>query len=502
MKNNFKLLLLATITIIFGCEDAIDIDQPGRLTDVRAFESIDDLKTGIYWLYDNLDTTPEIALSAMYTDEIGIGKESGNQGLTEYDYILTPSSTASSAFWTNLYDTVNFACRIIEAAEVYEPSADETATYNAIIAHAKAIRAYGHAKLLAYFTPAADYANPDALGIPLVMEVPLISAQPLRNTVGEVFNAINEDFDAALASIDTDLNLIGDENAYLTSDAITAYKSILAAMRQDYNQAKALSKTLVDKYPLATKDEYTKIFTDESDKEVIFKLERTRGDSYDGQGSVGSVAAGGWAGAVFCFSGATSDPYFEVGRALYNAIEDGDVRKSVIVHPSSVVNAAYQDATDYKESDVLYVGKYVGSEGQELMNDLKAIRVAEMYLIHAEAQAALGDLSGSAATIKALRDARFGADTDALNFTTESDAFGAIVDERRIEFAFEGDRYFTLKRMGPRAQRNAVKDPKDCELARVANCGLASDDYRFTLPIPLIEFNGNPNLRTQQNPGY
>ena len=82
----------------------------------------------------------------------------------------------------------------------------------------------------------------------------------------------------------------------------------------------------------------------DSDVEVIFKLERTINDSYDGQGSVGSVAAGGWAGAIFCFSGATADPYFEVGRALYNQIQDGDVRKTVIAHPSSIVSPDYQNA--------------------------------------------------------------------------------------------------------------------------------------------------------------
>lgn len=504
MKNNLKLFTLLILTTIFGCKDAIDIDQPGRLTDVKAFESISDLKTGIYWLYDNLDSTPDIAMSALYTDEIGIGVDSGNQGLSAYDYVLTPSSTASSTFWTGLYDLVNFANRILEAAEVYTPAAGEQDQYDAIIAHATAIRAYGHLKLLAYYTPASDYANDNALAIPLVMEVPSIDAQPPRDTVGDVFNAILSDLNAAEAKIDTDLNLIGDANSYKTSDAITAVKAIIAAMRENYSEAKTLSQVLVDKYPLATAAEYPLIFTDESDKEVIFKLERTRGDSFDGQGSVGSVAAGGWAGAIFCFSGATSDPYFEVGRALYNAIEEGDVRKDVIVHPSSVVNADYQSETpgDYKETDILYVGKYKGSEGQELMNDLKVLRVSEMYLIHAEAQAALGDLSGSAATLKALRDARFDSETTAPSFSSASDAYAAIVDERRIEFAFEGNRYFTLKRLGPRANRNAVKDAKDCELAAVANCGLSSDDYRFTLPIPLIEFDGNPTLRTQQNPGY
>ena len=504
MKNNLKLFTLLVLTTIFGCKDAIDIDQPGRLTDVRAFESIGDLKTGLYWLYDNLDTTQDIAMSALYTDEIGIGVESGNQGLSAYDYVLTPSSTASSTFWTGLYDLVNFANRILEAAQVYAPTTSEQDEYNAIIAHATAIRAYGHLKLLAYYTPASDYANDDALAIPLVMEVPSIDAQPFRDTVGDVFTAILSDLSAAEADIDTDLSLIGDANSYKTSDAITAIKAIIAAMRENYEEAKNLSKVLVDKYPLATAAEYPLIFKDESDVEVIFKLERTRGDSYDGQGSVGSVAAGGWAGAIFCFSGSTTDPYFEVGRSLYNAIEDGDVRKDVIVDTLSVVNADYQSASagDFKESDILYVGKYKGSEGQELMNDLKVLRVSEMYLIHAEAQAALGDLAGSAATLKALRDARFDSATTAPSFSDASDAYAAIVDERRIEFAFEGNRYFTLKRLGPRANRNAVKDAKDCELAAVANCGLSSDDYRFTLPIPLIEFDGNPNLRTQQNPGY
>ncbi len=502
MKINFKLFSLLLLTVIFGCKDAIDIDQPGRLTDVRAFESLDDLKSGIYWLYNNVDTSKDIALSAMYTDEIGIGVASGNQGLSQYDYVLTPSSTASSTFWAGTYALVNYTNRIIDAAAVYTPTADEQSQYDAIIAHAKALRAFGHLQLLAYYTPAADYTNDSALGVPAIAETPSVDAQPFRNTVGEVFTAILADLNAAQGVIDSDLGLAGDANSYMTSDAITGVKAIVAIMRQNYSEAKALTLELVNKYPLATAAEYPSIFTDDSDVEVIFKLERTINDSYDGQGSVGSVAAGGWAGAIFCFSGATADPYFEVGRALYNQIQDGDVRKTVIAHPSSIVSPDYQNAGNYKEDDVLYVGKYVGSEGQPLMNDLKVLRVAEMYFIHAEAQAAEGDLAGAAATLKALNDARFDTDTTAPSFSSLTDALGYIVDQRRIEFAFEGNRYFTLKRLGPAAGRDAVKDQVDCDLAKIANCSLSSSDYRFTLPIPLIEFNGNPNLRDQQNPGY
>ena len=217
---------------------------------------------------------------------------------------------------------------------------------------------------------------------------------------------------------------------------------------------------------------------------------------------MGSTSAGGWAGARFCFKGADEDPYFEVSRSLFNILDKDDVRHDIVVHPNSTVDTDYTNSADYKNSDILYVGKYLGSEGQKLMNDLKIFRASEMVLIVAEAQVAQNNLDAAAQTIKSLRDARFGTDTTAPSFSTQTEAFGAILDERRVEFAFEGHRYKDLKRMGIRGNRNAVKDAMDCKIAGAANCSMNSDDYRFTLPIPLVEFNGNPGLREQQNPGY
>ena len=104
---------------------------------------------------------------------------------------------------------------------------------------------------------------------------------------------------------------------------------------------------------------------------------------------------------------------------------------------------------------------------------------------------------------KHSNDARFDTDTTAPSFSSLTDALGYIVDQRRIEFAFEGNRYFTLKRLGPAAGRDAVKDQVDHDLeAKIKHHSTVLVTARFTLPIPLIEFNGNPNLRDQQNPGY
>jgi hypothetical protein len=127
-----------------------------------------------------------------------------------------------------------------------------------------------------------------------------------------------------------------------------------------------------------------------------------------------------------------------------------------------------------------------------------------MLLIRAEAYADAGSFNGAsnstAALLKQLNDARFGTATALPVFANETEAFAAILDARRIELAFEGHRYKDLKRLGSRANQGVSKDPIDC--AFNGACTLAASDFRFTLPLPIVEFNANPGLRDQQNPGY
>jgi hypothetical protein len=74
-----------------------------------------------------------------------------------------------------------------------------------------------------------------------------------------------------------------------------------------------------------------------------------------------------------------------------------------------------------------------------------------MLLILAESYADVGNFNGAtnstAALIKRLRDARFGTAQALPNYATKAAAFAAILNERRVEFAFEGHRY-KVKRLG------------------------------------------------------
>ena len=497
MRKRNKLFLVAFLALLMGCNDAIDIRQPGRLDAANAFRSVADLQLGLLNVYDQWDLTPEIALASNFCDEVAVSFDSGGQGFALYDFVLNAGSAAAADFWVRNFRSNNRATILIEAAAGITPDASEQDQYNNILAQAHAIRAYANLELLTYFSP--DPSDDSTLAAPVIDFIPGLGIQPSRDTTGELWDYINSDLDLA-ASLSTEQS----NATFISRDAINAIRARAALTRRDYTTAATLASQLLAAYPLANTTQYQLMFLDADNTEVIFKLERTQNDNYDGQGATGSVATGGgWAGARFAFVDATitGGPYFEMDRGLFNLIDPADVRYAVNVAPSSVINPNYDTDPDPVNTDIILIQKYPGSEGQPLMNDLKAFRSSEMLLILAEARAAQNDLAGAAALIDQLRDARFGSDQAAPSYGSQTEAYGAILDERRVELCFEGHRYKDLKRLGVDANRGIERDLTDCTIQSGA-CSLPADDFRFTLPIPIVEINGNPGIASQQNPGY
>lgn len=495
MKNNiYKLVFVAIFAVFYNCENAIDIEQVGRVTEDVAYTNVSELEAGLYGAYGFFDLTREVAMAVNYTDETAEGTDNGGQGRTTGAiFNLNAGSSAASTFWTNGYDRLNALNRLIEASGLITPADDtEAAQKNDILGQAHALRAYANFQLLSYFS--TDYTNDDALSVIKVDFVPSIADKLLRSTNGELFTLIKEDLTKANSLIKDQSNPI-----FVSKDFVTALRARMAAYRQDYTTAESLASSLMATYPLANRTQYRLMFRDSDNTEVIFKLQRDVNGIYDNQPSSGTVAASGWIGGVTMFGANT--PYYEIGRSLFNLIDPTDIRYDVIVDPVSIVSPDYMNAVDYKVEDVLQVGKYPGKPGQVLLNDNKVFRSSEMYLIIVEAKIDRNDLTGAAQDIKALRDIRFGVTTPLPSYSNKQEAFAALLNERRVEFAFEGHRWKDIKRLGVRANQGVERDAIDAAKFGMTPT-LLPDDYRFTLPLPLVEFNGNPELRTQQNPGY
>jgi hypothetical protein len=497
-KNIFKITIAAFLTLFYSCDDAVDIEQVGRVTADVAFVTLGDLKDGLIGAYGQFDMTREVAMAAIYTDETAEGTENGGQGRsTGLIFELNAASSAASTFWTNGYDRLNALNRVIGAEDLIETTTpEEAAEKSDILGQAYALRAYAHFQMLCYYS--TDYTDDSALAVIKVDFIPSVADRLMRNTNGELFESINEDLTRAGNLIIETQNPI-----FVSKDFVKALQARIAAYRQDYTTAQTLAEDLLTRYPLANTSQYTDMFTDQDNTEIIFKLQRDINGIYDNQPGSGTVSASGWIGGVFAFvsTTATGGSYFEFNRSLFNLFDPADVRYNVNLGAESTVSPDYTNTIDYRAEDVLLVAKYPGKPGQALLNDHKVFRASEMHLIVAEAKISRNDLTGAAADIKALRDARFDAAQALPVYGSQQEAYAALLNERRVEFAFEGHRWKDIKRLGVRANQGAERDPVDVAQFSMTE-RLAPDDFRFTMPLPIVEFNGNPDLRSQQNPGY
>ena len=180
-------------------------------------------------------------------------------------------------------------------------------------------------------------------------------------------------------------------------------------------------------------------------------------------------------GATFIFSSGPP-PLVALSSGLMSAFETGDLRKSKWTRTISKGTATWYHAYKYKRSTT-------SSPSQEYSI---VLRLAEQYLIRAEARAQQGDLIGAKEDLNKIRNRAGLGDTAAL---AQTDILAAILRERRVELFTEyGHRFFDLKRFGQ----------LDASLSAVKPDWNTTDSL---LPIPETEFNLNPNIKPQ-NPGY
>jgi hypothetical protein len=117
------------------------------------------------------------------------------------------------------------------------------------------------------------------------------------------------------------------------------------------------------------------------------------------------------------------------------------------------------------------------------------LRLAEVYLILAES---VGNTTEGLEAINKVRRRAFGqainTPSAAVDYTAATPNFkAAVLEERRLELAFEDDRWYDLKRTGTLVTTMRAR-------------GKTIQDFNNLLPIPQAEINVNPNLT--QNPGY
>lgn len=487
--NKFKITGLSFIFLtLFSCKKVIDVKETDFIGGDIALQTVENNEQTILGAYAIMSPEMSILLNATFSDEVRKG-EFYNAGTThEWQYTSTDIGIRDNFTAFNLYyraiDRVN---RVLEKLA----SADSTRVGdNSLRARLRGealfIRAFSHFDLYRFYSGATD---PNALALAYV-ETPTLEPKA-RMKVGEYFTKLKADMTEAKMLLPTTLPSAETPAARATKLAVTGLQARAALYLKEWGDAITFSTEYINALPLATKAQFPGIWTDANNVEVAFRLKRSNTQSgyirYDQ--SVTSIRLG----SLFRGTSANATTIGTISwlpsEKLINTYDKSDdVRYSSYFVDDPTLKAAGRPSLIIKK----YAGGAYGTPAENVA-DAKVFRTGEMYLIRAEAKAETNDLAGAAADLNALRDARI---TNYIPevFLSKADLISAIVRERFKELAFEGHRFWDLRRKNLAVERTGVDVPTS------NGATLPAGNFRFVLPIPNAEIQANSLI--VQNAGY
>ena len=469
------LIIFLTTLLITSCAEQINRTPVDTLIQETAFQNVDDIEAGLIGVYGrrlpsgavrSIDFVNQLSHNAIFTDNVKIGTDNGGQALSLLNLQLD-SSTNSFGIWFSQYNTANDVNRILQAAESIEPeSPEEQVRLNNLLAQSYLIRAYAHLELLLYYSE--DIESPASAGVPYQSEVS-VNAEPERITTGETTQLILDDITTAESLFSDDF----DDVFRVNPDFAKFLRTRLALYTGDMPGVISNSNSLIAKFPLANQAQYTAMFNGDTDQtEVIY--------SYDNVAGANLQNAAG----QFIFTG-TGGNFIDMSNELFGILQaesdnNNDIRFEVNVNQNGDLDGGE-----------LGINKYPPGSGQ-FINDYKAARISEVYLMRAEAFAKQSQFQAAADAVQAVRNARRDASDNASAYASLTEAITDIKFERRLELCFEGHRYNDIRRYRNILSQGLSRNPDDC--VGSIPCGINVNDQRWVFPIPIQELNGNSNM--------
>jgi hypothetical protein len=469
-KNKFSLLTLLAAILFASCNKELDIKPTDIIAADNSFINMEDLQRGVNGIFGRYLTKVNFNYaSALCADEVKFGRDNSGQGRFTYTYTTSPDNTGGgdlNACWGGMPTVIQQCNIVLQYADVV-PAANsfEQGRRPILKAQALAMRALAHFDLLQAYS--GKY-NPTSLGVPYITAFNP-QQKPSRPTAQVTMDAIENDLNQArlLLPATTTGNFNDTTIHQLT---ITAIQARIALYKGEWQRASDLATTVINANikPIVSGTAYAGIWTDQNQNEILFRIRQINASST-------SVANGWTTGNLI---------YFAPSDKLTATYATNDVRLSAFIATGAPGGGA----------TARYVNKFFNSPKGPRVVDLKVIRISEMYLIRAEAQAELNNLTAGAADLNLLRSNRI---TGYVNetFNNKTDLINAIINERYKELCYEGFRFWDLKRRSLPVSRLLSDTDNNTTWQN-----LPADNFRFTFPIPLPEILGNPNM--QQNPGW
>lgn len=459
-------------------------------TSGNAYRTASDLDAALVGAYQTFYTEYYIweyfVVSDVRSDNAYAGGDADE--IYQYDDLdISPLNSRILGTWQQLYSGISRANLVIgKAQELIDPALDVNNRRAYLIAEAKFLRA------LFYFELVRQFKD-----IPLVTTFGQIDpkdANVAKSKEVDIYNFIVKDLEDALI-LPENYASSSLSQSKATKGAVYALLAKVWAQRPDRDYNKVLQyATEVEKLGYKLHGSFDELFD---------------GTHYDNQESI----------LLIQFKEGTNQSNWGPQMLLPSSLSGDDWRKYIT--PSKDLVKAYDDAGDVvrKRATILFddagwsdefwkpcptIGpipfafKFRHASSWMSGDHIYILRYDDILLLKAEALNALGRPSEALVSLNAIR-ARV--QLKPVDIHEQKALLAAIIAERRLEFAFEGDRWYSLQRAG--LLQSTMDNLKEYRLicggtSTLMNYGM--NDNRVWLPIPQSELNRNPNL--VQNLGY
>ncbi|QYH39567.1 MULTISPECIES: RagB/SusD family nutrient uptake outer membrane protein [Algoriphagus] len=447
IKNKMVGVLLGATIIVSSCsEDLLDLEPVDSLSSNSVFVNQQGANAAVLGMYSGLAGGNNLGFRMNVVGDIASNDVSHTGSFNTWRDLDLKNWDAVNgeigSIWASAYNNINRANNIIQNVDGIDMAQALKDQYKG---EALFVRALNHFNLTNYFGD-----------VPLVLRA---TAAPIdesyfvsRDPKSTVLQRVQQDLTEAISLLPASYSSNNNTRHRATRGAAQALLARLYLYTGNYAEAAAAASSVISNttYSLVS---FENMVASKGTQEAIFEL------FFD---------ANNQNPVTFWYGRDNGGRYeFGVTPSLWNAYQPGDLRRASSIReeaPGVFVNFKYRDNT-------------TGTDG------VHVIRLAEMYLIRAEARVRTGDFAGAAADLQVIRRRAFNDQTIVVTLPNDVEqAIDIILAERRLEFAFEGHRWHDLVRTG-----RAVTE---FELPA----------FRTLLPIPLNARDVNPNLT--QNPGY
>jgi tetratricopeptide (TPR) repeat protein len=471
---SFCLLLLS----LAACRDFLNREPVDQVSNDEALRNIEGLRTALIGAYEGLSAPDYYRRFMLAYPEFAGGnlrintRASANITVVTFNNIYQFTNTAQdnnimTRAYGSIYQAINRSNNIIQALP--NITSGTAAERQSILGEALCIRALAHFDALRLYAQAYRF-SPDAshIGIAVLRRTPGTLEYPRRSSVREGYALVIEDLQQAIALLPIQAPRGGNAKAWWTRYAAQALLARVYLYMGQWQEAFEAADEVLRQggYQLVGHSSFLEQWgkPGNNNPEIIFELDLS---------AVPNIANGT---TPQLYGTGNEQPIGVASTDIINLYNTADIRGRDFLMPTN------------GSGDVLSA-KFPNTLGNTV--NLPLLRLAELYLIRAEAAAELGNETQALSDLNTLRQR---ANPAAALLNQSGEALKAEIQlERRRELAFEGHLLFDLTRRGQSLFRN------DCN-STITRCNINYPSTLFVLPIPQAQLDANP--ATQQNEGY